>query len=217
MKYQIKRVEVEDNIAGLTQGLALQLPYGYDLLFGFTIQESGDETLRICKFKPNEDRIKAFSNIDFAKYDVKENVLIKLTDTLEHILSNYQDLSEVLNNEEKQLLDSSLKAGGLSSLLYSICYYKDRHFGFCFINDENNEPVLRFFRVDLTPSSIYPESFRKDYYAEHRYFGISLRDLCHREFLEALLEIFLEILERIQEGEPFFKEYPKYTDKTTLF
>ncbi len=219
MVYQIRRIEAEDDIAGLSLGLAILLPvYSYDLLFGFTIQKSGSETLRICKYRPIEEKIKMYSNIDFAKHDIKEELLIKITDSLDYVLEEYSTLDEIFAYRKNQILDSSLKGGNLSNLVYSVCYYENkRHFGFCFMRDERDEPILRFFRVDVDYGSVYPRSLRKDYYEEHRYFGISLRDLKYRDFMKALLEILLETLEIIQEGEPSFREFHKYADKFTLF
>lgn len=219
MVYQIRRIEAKDDVAGLSMGLALLLPiYSYDLLLGFTLQRSGSETLRFCKYKPVEKKIMKYNNIDFAKHDVKEELLIKITDALEYVLEKYSTSDEIFSYSEDLILDSSLKGGNLSNLVYSVCYYENRrHFGFCFMRDEREEPILRFFRVDVDYGSVYPKSLRKDYYEEHRYFGIALRDLKYRKFVETLLKMFLETLEIIQEGEPNFNEFPKYIDKFILF
>ncbi|MHA1337197.1 MAG: hypothetical protein ACTSPW_15890 [Promethearchaeota archaeon] len=211
MNYKIKRIEEEDNIADLTLGFALILPYQYDILFGLTDQKSGAETFRFCKYNPFREKILSRSNIDFAKEDVKVELLVKIVGALEEILSKYDSISDILQTHVLHFHDSSLKSNTDCNLVYSVCYYRDsRHFGFCFKSDEYENPIFRLFRVDTIANDSYPILMRKDYYSAHRWIDISFNDLQYYEFFKALIEIFYEILEILEEGEPYFDSYPKY-------
>ncbi|MHA1224348.1 MAG: hypothetical protein ACTSP3_14060 [Candidatus Heimdallarchaeaceae archaeon] len=212
--YEIKRIEAEDNIADLTKGLALIIPeYNYDLLLGFTYQKSGAETFRICKYRISEGKIRPKANIDFAKTEDKIEILAKILEALDEIIEitenkRYQNFREI---NIKQFSDSSLKSGISSNILYSVCYYENkRHFGFCFWTDKHNDFYLRFFRVDTSIGDTYPESARKQYYAEHRWFKIQLNNLNEKEFLQTFIELGYEILGILEEEDTHFYDYPKY-------
>ena len=205
-EYTIDYISSEDNVADLILGFTLRIPEytSYDLLLGLTYQDTGDQTLRICKYDFSKQTIIAKNNIDFIKSDKKLHFIHNFAEGLGKIIENFGTLKQIKQNNKRKFFNSSLRTGTSCYLVYSLCYYNDnRHFGITFY-PINNKTIFRIFRVDLPYSAQYEVEIRTVYGGEHRYIDISMQELNYKKFIISFKELFMKILEYLDETDTLF-------------
>ncbi|UJG44466.1 MAG: hypothetical protein K9W46_04615 [Candidatus Heimdallarchaeum endolithica] len=205
-EYTIDNISPKDNIADLIHGFRLRIPEysSYDLLLGLTYQGSGDLTLRICKYNFYNQMILPKDNIDFIKSDKKLHYIHDFAEGLEKIIDNFATLNKIKQNKERKVLNSSLRTGTSCYLVYSLCYYKDnRHIGIAFYPIDN-KTIFRIFRVDLPYSAQYEVNIRTDHYGGHKCIDISIQGLNYKKFIISFKELFMKILEYLDETDTLF-------------